>query len=60
MAIFEAPLSWSEAIRLKMWKLMDNVQSSLFKVEELRDSILLQVFEYSQSGGVESGALNCS
>ena len=60
MAIFEAPLSWSEAIRHEMWKLMDNVQSSLFKVEKLRNSILLQVFEYSQSGSVEGGALNCS
>lgn len=43
-----------------MWKLMGNVRFSLYKVEKLINSIVLQVFNYSQSGSVEGGALDLS
>ena len=46
----ENPLSWREAIRNNMWKFLGNVRTSLYRVEELRNSIVLQVFDYSQSG----------
>ena len=39
---------------------MGNVRSSLYMVEKLRHSIVLQVFEYSHSGSVEGGAFHCS
>ena len=60
VAIVEDPLSWNEAIRVNMGKLMSNVRSSLHRMEKLRKSRVLQVFDYSQSGSVGSGALGCS
>jgi hypothetical protein len=57
MAITEDPLIWSEASRHNMEKLMGNVRNSLYRVEKLRNSGILQVFDYSQSGSVEGGAL---
>ena len=45
MVIIEGPLSWSEAIRHYVGRLMDNVQSSLYEVEKLRNSIALQAFD---------------
>ena len=55
MAILEDPLSWNEAIRNNMRKFMSNVRTSLYRIEKLRNSIVLQVFDYSQSGSVELG-----
>ena len=60
VALIEGPLSWSEAIRHNMEKLVGNVRTSLYRVEKLRKSIALQVYGYSQSGSVEGGALDCS
>ena len=60
VAILECLLSWIEAIRHNIWTLMGNVKTSLHKVEKLRNSIVLQVFDYSQSGSVEGRALDCS
>ena len=61
MAILKAPLSWSEAIRNNMWKLMGNIRNSLHRVEKLRNSIvLIQVFDYLQSGSIKGKALDCS
>ena len=60
VAIVEDPLSWNEAIRVNMRKLMSNVRSSLYRMEKLRKSRVLQIFDYSQSGSVGSGALGCS
>ena len=59
MAIIKSPLSWSEAIRNDMWKLMGNVRTSLYRVVKLKNPIVLQVFDYSQSESVEDGAINC-
>ena len=42
-----------------MWKLMGNVRTSLCRVEKLRNSRVLQVFDYLQRGSVEGGALDC-
>ena len=42
-----------------MGKFMDKVRTSLYRVEKLRNSIFLQVFDYSQSGSVKDGALDC-
>ena len=39
---------------------MGNVRTSLYRVEKLRNSIVLQVFDYSQSESVEGGAIDCS
>ena len=39
---------------------MDDVRNSLYRIEKLRNSIVLQVVDYSQSGSVEGGALDCS
>ena len=36
---------------------MGKVKSSLYKIEKLINSIVLQVFDYSQSGSVEGGSL---
>ena len=52
VAICEDTLSWHEAIRLDMRKLMSNVRSSLHRMEKLGKSRVLQVFDYSQSGSV--------
>jgi hypothetical protein len=49
VAIFDGPFSWSEAFR-----------HLLYRVKKLRNSIILQVFDYLQSGSVEDGALDCS
>lgn len=43
-----------------MEKLMGNVRNSLYKVEKLRNSIVLQAFDYSQVGSGEGGTLDCS
>ena len=59
VAIIEGPLSWSEAIRHNMEKLISNIRNSLYRVEKLRNSIVLQVFDYSQSGSVEGGTIDC-
>ena len=45
-------------IRHNMWKLIGNVSSLLYKVEKLKNSIELQVFDYLQSGSVKGGALD--
>ena len=45
MATIEGPLSWSEAIRHNMWKLVGNVRTHT--VDKLRKSKALQVFDYS-------------
>ena len=60
VAILEDHLSWNEAIRMNMGKVMSNVRSSLYRMKKLRKSIVLQVFDHSQSGSVGSGALGCS
>jgi hypothetical protein len=60
VAILEGPLNWSETIRCNMWKLMSKVRTSLHKIEKLRNSIILQIFDYSQSGSVKGGELGCS
>jgi hypothetical protein len=60
VAILEDPLSWNEGVRMNMRKVMSNVRRSLYRMEKLRKSIVLQVFDYSQSGSVGSGALGCS
>jgi hypothetical protein len=39
---------------------MSKVKTSLHKIEKLRNSIILQVFDYSQSGSVKGGELGCS
>ena len=39
VAIFEDPLSWKEAIRNTMKKLMRNVRTSQYRIEKLRNSI---------------------
>ena len=54
--VFEGPSSWNEAIRNNMRKLMGNFRTSLYRIEKLKNSIILQVFDYSQSGSVEGGA----
>ena len=59
VAIFEGPLSWSKTIRHNMGKLIGTVRNSLYRVEELRNSIILKVFDYSQSESVEGGVLDC-
>ena len=41
-------------------KLMGNVRNLLYRIEKLRNSIILQVFNLSQSEIVEGGALDCS
>ena len=43
-----------------MKKLMGNVRTSLYMVEKIRNAKALEVFDYSQSGSVEGGALDCS
>jgi len=60
VAILEDSLSWSEAFRCNMSNLMGKVKTSLYSLENLRKSRVLQVFDYSQSGSVGSGALGCS
>jgi hypothetical protein len=61
VAIIECPLDWSNAIKYNMEKPMDDVRNSLYRIEKLRNSIvILQVVDYSQSGSVEGGALDCS
>ena len=60
VAILEDSLSWSEAFRCNMSNIMGKVKTSLYKLESLRKSRILQVFDYSQSGSVGSGALGCS
>ena len=57
MAILEDPLSWNEAIRCNKSNLMGKVKTSLHKLENLRKSRVLQVFDYSQSESVGGGAL---
>ena len=59
MAILKDPLSWNDATRNNMKKLMGNIRNSLYRIEKLRNSIVLQVFDHSQSGSVEGGALGC-
>ena len=59
VAIFKVFLNWSESIKYTMKKTMSNVRTSLYRVEKLRIFIALQVFDYSQSGSVEGGTLNC-
>ena len=39
---------------------MGNVRNSLYKIEKLRKSRVIQVFDYSQSGSIDSGALGLS
>ena len=60
VAIVEDPLSWNEAMRSSMRDVMSKVKSLLHRMEKLRNSRVLQVFDYSQSGSVGSGALGCS
>ena len=60
VAIVEDPLSWNEAMRSSMRDVMSKVKSLLRRMEKLRNSRVLQVFDYSQSGSVGSGALGCS
>jgi len=61
VAIIECPLNWSNAIEHNMEKPMDDVRNSLYRIEKLRNSIvILQVVDYSQSGSVEGEALDCS
>ena len=60
MTIFKDPLNWSETIKNDMGKLIGIVRTSLYRVEKLRNSIELQVFDYSQSESVEDRALDCS
>ena len=60
VAISEDPMSWNEAIRLNMKKFMKNVRSSIQRMEKLKNSRVLQVFDYLQSGSGGSGALGCT
>ena len=41
-----------------MWEFMGNVRGSLYRAGKLKKPIALQVFDYSQSGSVEGGALD--
>ena len=60
VAIFEDALSWNEAVRTYIRELMGNVRTSLYRIEKLRKSIVLQVFDHSQSRSVEgSGGAVC-
>ena len=60
VAIFKKPLSCNEAIRNNMRKLIGNVRTSLNRIEKLRNSKVLQIFDYSQSENVERGVYSCS
>ena len=61
VAIFEGPLNYAKQLGIiNMWNLMGNARTSLCRVEKLRNSRVLQVFDHSQSGCVEGGALECS
>jgi hypothetical protein len=59
VAIIEDPLSWNEVIRINVRKLIGNVRNLLYRMEKLRNPRILQVYDYSQSGSVEGGALGC-
>ena len=39
--IIDDPLSWNEAIRCNMKKLMGNARNSLYRIDTLRNSIVL-------------------
>jgi hypothetical protein len=60
VSILEDTLNWSEAIRCNISNLMGKVKTSLLKFKSSRKSRVLQIFDYSQSGSVGSGALGCS
>ena len=60
MAIIGGLSSWSEAVWHVMGKLIGDVRTSLYVIEKLRNSIVLQVFDYLQSRSVEGKALDFS
>ena len=56
VAISEDHLSWNESIRINMKKFMSNLRRTLHRMEKLRKSRALQIFDSLQSGSIGSEA----